>query len=119
MTPAQGIAAPLTHVAALHLAPGAIVLVGGLLAVKLLVLKSWHYHRKGRKTAESKQSELEQQLKDLQGQYDSLHTRQQDSAAAKTQQPPTAPSAAAPTSSGKQALFEQLIKENIALREAL
>ncbi|QLQ33617.1 MAG: hypothetical protein HZT40_20685 [Candidatus Thiothrix singaporensis] len=54
------------------------------------MLKSWHYHRKGRKTAESKQSELEQQLKDLQGQYDSLHTRQQDSAAAKTQQPPTA-----------------------------
>ncbi|MEB4591301.1 hypothetical protein VSS37_09955 [Candidatus Thiothrix sp. Deng01] len=118
MTPAQGIAAPLTHVAALHLAPGAIVLVGGLLAVKLLVLKSWHHHRKGRKTAESKQSELEQQLKDLQGQYDSLHTQQQNSAA-KTQPPPAAPSATTPAASGKQALFEQLIKENIALREAL
>lgn len=119
MLQTQGIVAPAVHAATAHLLPTAVVVAGTLLVLKVVVGGSWYKHRQKRKEAENKQTELEQKLADLQNQYKSLQEAQQ--ADAKEPQPaqatPVSPAFTQP-SSDKHALFEQIINENIAIREA-
>lgn len=119
MLQTQGIVAPVVHAATAHLLPVTIVVAGTLLVLKVVAAGSWYNHRQKRKDASAKQTELEQKLADLQNQYESLKEAQQ--AAEQKQQPAktgSAASAVTQTVSGKYALFEQIINENIAIRKA-
>lgn len=109
----QGIA-PLVHTATAHLLPGTVVVVGSLLLLKAVAFKSWHNHRQKRKEAENKQAELEQKLEQLQNQYDSLKETNNPKHFANKQAKTANPAA----TSSKHLLYEQIINENIAIREA-
>ncbi|EIJ36827.1 hypothetical protein [Thiothrix nivea] len=116
MLQTQGIVAPVVHAATAHLLPVTIVVAGTLLVLKVVAAGSWYNHRQKRKDTSAKQTELEQKLADLQNQYESLKEAQQ--VAEQKQQPAKTGSAVTQTVSGKYALFEQIINENIAIRKA-
>ena len=93
---------------ALHLSPSAVVITGTLLVLKVVVWNSWKQQNTARRAAEAKQAELAQRLADLEHQQQSQPV----------QAPPTTKTTAQ-QATGKNDLFEQLINENIAIREAI
>lgn len=112
-----GITTTIAHAASTHLLPGTIVIAGTFLIFRIAGRKSQQrrHDRTQREEFEQKQAELEQKLEDMQSQYDSLKQTQDLS----EQEPEPAKVAYTPTfASGKQTLFETIINENIAIREA-
>lgn len=116
----KGIAAPVVHAATAHLLPTAVVVTGTLLLLKVVVAKSWYTRHQQRKTTEDRQAELEQQLTALQEQYASLAASQQPVQASEPKTVSGSQRKYVPgeTASGKSSLFNQIINENIAIREA-
>ncbi len=114
----QGVTASLLHPAASHLLPGTVMVLGALLIYKVATRKS-RQRTQERQQAEDKQSELEQKLENLQTQYDSLKKTEQ-AAQQKLESTKTnnVTSAATPPTAGKYTLFDKIIKENMAIREA-
>jgi len=109
-------------IGAASLMPGLTLLLGGILAWKL-----WQQHQQA-KNAEQKQVKLSKRLDDLEKQWETKNSteerKQKTAESVRTSQARHSRSSSSlqssnsPSNNPKNGLFEQLISDNIALREA-
>lgn len=105
----QQIAAPIVHTLSSQFLPTSVVVLGGVLAWKM-----WQ-QRQQTQQHQAEQADLAEQLAEMQTQLNNLQNNTETAQA--TPQAAT-PASSSTADSGKRALFERLINENVAIRAA-
>lgn len=112
----QQIAAPIVHTLSSQFLPTSVVVLGGVLAWKM-----WQ-QRQQTQRHQAEQADLAEQLAEMQTQLNNLQNNTETAQATPATATPTPHAATSASSctadSGKRALFERLINENVAIRAA-